>query len=102
MNRGEPIIVCAAISIERLNQITFNDDIILIGPRHWDFTMRNQAESLGLSRKNKNFKEVEQGFIDQFGTFYDRKEALIIAKRNNQIRFQLDYGTKELFSEMLY
>jgi len=100
MNRDEPIIVCAAILIEMLNE--FNNEVIIIGPRHWDFTMRNQSESLGLSRKNKNFKEIEQGFIDQFGKFYGRKEALIIARKNNQIRFELDHNPKELFSEMLY
>ena len=102
MNRGEPIIVCAAIMIEKFNVESYNDDIILTRPRHWDFTMRIQAYCLGLDRKNKNFKEIEQGFIDQFGKFYAREEALVIARRNNQIRFELDHETKELFSEMLY
>ena len=43
----------------------------------------------------------EQGFIDQFGKFYNRKDAYIIAKENGQIIRDLG-ETDELFSEHLY
>lgn len=98
MKTPDPIIVCAAIFVEK------NDGTVikLLGARHWDSSMHELADAAGLQHKPRNFKELHQGFIDQFGTFYDRKQSLIIASRNNQIRFELDCGTKELFSEMLY
>ena len=46
-------------------------------------------------------KDVEQGFIDQFGNFYNRQEAWIIAEKHKQIK--PDYSIKgTLFSEDLY
>ena len=49
----------------------------------------------------------EQGFVDQFGNFYSREEAWIIAVTNGQIirrvggDMSLD-GEGKLFSENLY
>jgi len=95
MNRGEPFIVCAA----NLFLDWENNPVIITGARHWDSVMRGQY----IRMKDKIIgKEVEQGFIDQFGKFYDRKEALLIARESNQVRFELDHNPKELFSEMLY
>jgi len=95
MNRGEPFIVCAANLFLDLE----NNQVIITGARHWDYVMRGQY----IRMKDKIIgKEIEQGFIDQFGKFYGRKEALIIARENNQVRFELDHNPKELFSEMLY
>lgn len=43
----------------------------------------------------------EQGFIDQFGDFMDRKEAWNVALEQNQIREEVStHGT--LYSENLY
>lgn len=44
----------------------------------------------------------QQGFITNKGRFVDRKEALEIAKQNNQIKFDIGYPPEELYSEMLY
>lgn len=48
------------------------------------------------------WEESEQGFITNYGRFVDRKEALAIAKANNQIINDIGYEPDELYSEMLY
>ena len=90
---GYPIpvrkIVCAA------NRV---DDVILCGARHWDNVMRSQADKMYLSTT-----KAEQGFIDQFGNWYDRVEALTLVKLSGQ-PFHADRNgsTTKLFSEGLY
>jgi len=92
-----PRIVCAAIKIQ-----TNQSDLILIGARHWDSNMHRQFKQ-SLHTGFEVYKQTEvQGFIDQFRNFYGRKESLLIARENNQIRFELYHNQKELFSEMLY
>ena len=51
-------------------------------------------------RKNIDYKELAQGFIDEEGNFYDRIEA----KKHAQAHNQLKENTRcaELFSEDLY
>ena len=82
----EPWIVCAANKY---------GDYILTGARHWDNIMRATTVLLGdgdfktgwkklLSMVPEGGREV-QGFIDQFGRFYDREEAEQVAQQNNQI-----------------
>jgi len=92
-----PRIVCAA------NKIPTNDgDLILIGARHWDTLMRNQFHAqVGLFKEVYKNQET-QGFIDQFGRFYDRKEAKIIAEHNNQIIRVVGGDSEKLYSENLY
>ena len=34
---------------------------------------------------DKSWADAEQGFIDQWGRFYTREEALRVARQNNQI-----------------
>ena len=73
---------------------------IIVAPRHMHPLMHEQAEAYGVSLVG-----CEEGFIDQRGKFYTRRQAWKIAKRNNQIRFRCggdtaDYGT--LYSENLY
>lgn len=87
-----PRIVCAAI---------FNDEtgVMLVGPRHFDGVMRNQINSIGYAWTKRSRKR--QGFIDQFGNFWDRQQAWKIAEARGQIR-QVS-GTKgTLYSEDLY
>lgn len=85
----EPRIVCAA------NR--FENGPILIGARHFDQHMHIQANYMGV----KGYEPHTQGFIDQYGRFYDRKQAWVIAERNGQII--RDCGpVGELFSEHLY
>jgi hypothetical protein len=88
---SQPRIVCAAI---------VNDEgIIIPSPRHFDRTCHALLEEADLSGRNCNWV---QGFIDQHGKFHNRKEALIIAKTNNQITRPSEYETDELYSENLY
>ena len=84
-------IVCAAIR---------RDGHIVCGARHFDGIMRSQLAQMG---QNAGVY-WEQGFIDNFGKFYTREEALKLALEMGQIRrtgggFDL---SKELFSENLY
>ena len=86
-------IVCAANRIKTKKGI-----VILTGARHWDSIMRRQADHLGIKGGNE-----EQGFIDQFGTFLTREEAMEIVKKNGQ-KFdkESNRGDKSLCSEGLY
>lgn len=84
-------VVCAAVKKE---------DRIITGARHFDNIMRNQikaAEGLDFWKSG----DVEQGFIDQFGDFMDRKVAWGVALEQNQIAREVSVpGT--LYSENLY
>lgn len=94
----KPRIVCAANKYF----ITLCDasfEIMLIGARHWDSCMRDQFKRLAY----KVDRETEvQGFIDQFGKFYTRQEAFIIAEENDQIIRRVGGDNGKLFSENLY
>ena len=83
-------IVCAAIKC---------GEVLLIGARHYDSHMRDQKTRYNLTTKPKD--EV-QGFIDQHGNFYNRREAWIIAEYNKQILRHIDGNEGVLYSENLY
>lgn len=70
--------------------------------RHYSPDGRDEIESIQSCYEDKELKELEQGFITNFGRFVDRKEALKIARANNQIRYSIGYEPDELYSEMLY
>jgi hypothetical protein len=86
-------IVCAACK--------HPDGRIVCGPRHMDYIMwaqilgwtpsefAAQAESKGLPLLTDDHRQwghrSEQGFIDQFGKFYTREEAWLIADAAGQI-----------------
>lgn len=94
-------IICAANRIALSNATT----ILLVGPRHWDKTMHNSFDNMNPYDYQIEF-EV-QGFIDQFGNFYDRYDAWIIAETNGQIIRRVGGDTTldgkgRLFSENLY
>jgi len=79
------------------------DGVIVVGIRHLDTLMRQTIKAMypdedggAICRKFSR----EQGFVDQFGNFLTRKEALKIATEKDQIyRVTND---NELFSENLY
>lgn len=76
--------------------------LILCGARHWDNVMRVQYKAIYPSNRAKG-SDWDQGFIDQFGTFLTRKEALDIAKQNGQsINMDRNGAEGELYSEGLY
>lgn len=87
-------IVCAAIRADNGNVIS--------GVRHYsmDMCMQIQNRTDGDDFKHRFYDD--QGFIANNGTYYNRKDAYKIALAANQIKYQLDYETDELFSEMLY
>jgi len=72
---------------------------VVLGPRHWDDTMRKQYTDQKHYLPHQIWK---QGFIDNFGKLHSREDALVIARRMNQVVRELDYDTDKLYSEMLY
>lgn len=90
IEKPQQVVVCAANKV---------GDLVLCGARHWDSIMCKQADALGI----KGGRE-EQGFINQFGEFLTRKEAMQIVKENGQ-RFDIERNggsDSELYSEGLY
>jgi hypothetical protein len=90
-------VVCAACQV---------GDLILCGPRHWDSTMRKQAKAIqGHDGWESGWNKAEQGFVDQFGVFMTRKEAMQVAKAAGQV-IDIDRGCggdeRALYSEGLY
>ena len=82
-------IVCAAVLLD--------DGTMLVGPRHYDTVMHAQLENVPACAK-----EVEQGFIDQWGTFFDRKDSWGIAEKAGQILRRCGGDGEQLYSENLY
>ena len=91
LTKPQQVVVCAANKMP--------NGVILCGARHWDKVMRAQADAMGFKGGDE-----EQGFIDQFGDFITREEALKIVKKNGQ-PFNPERnggGNGLLFSEGLY
>lgn len=82
-------VVCAA------NKLA--SGLIVCGARHHDSIMNAQIKACDQTHVG----EV-QGFIDQFGQFMTREEALVVASRQSQIRRNSEYETDMLYSENLY
>lgn len=82
------------------------DKVILVGVRHFDPVMATQLDAIREDRiiEAERLGKAEQGFIDQFGIFMNRKEAYQVALRAGQLnnrRSQSSDGDT-LFSEDLY
>ena len=104
-------IICAACKC-KIKEMDYNGaysaapvfiDVIFCGARHWDSIMDSQRQAY----KDKNiyhFLSEEQGFIDQSGKFYTRKEAMDFCIANGQplIHNPKYPKHKELYSEDLY
>lgn len=92
IEKPRQIVVCAANKMP--------DGYLILGARHWDALMRETADRLGY----KGGDEI-QGFINQFGEFLTREEALSAVLASGQ-RFDKERNGsasgKELFSEGLY
>jgi hypothetical protein len=89
-----PWIVCAAC------RSRWDKTIVALGPRHWDPTMRGIAQRMGIN----DMIDWEQGFVDQWGNFHNRIDAMDIVKQNKQpFNLERNGGQDiELFSEGLY
>ncbi|MDE3955151.1 hypothetical protein NUS47_08595 [Glaesserella parasuis] len=90
------LVVCAAIKLFNITDPSI--EIIIPSIRHYDQTFRLIKENM----EYDEWRKKEQGFLTNFSRFVDRREALEIAKANNQIRFNIGYEPEELYSEILY
>jgi len=81
-------IICAALRYE--------EGDIVIGPRHFCPMMRIQL----IHHSDKPIPE--QGFIDQYGRFFNREEAWTIAEEAGQIIRRVGDDENKLYSENLY
>lgn len=84
------------------NRLTLEDGRILtlVGVRHWDPLMRDQANAYGLTDRSI-VKSEEQGFLDQWRVFMDRKEAMHVVRTSGQ-PFDIERNggsADELYSE---
>ena len=94
---GKPksIVVCAACRSPK--------GVIICSARHWDLLMLTQFDRLLLIGEKKSTAGWTQGFINQFGEFMDRTEAMIVAKESGQkIDFERNGDDDVLYSEGLY
>lgn len=90
------VIVCAACKF---------GNTIIAGPRHFDSVMRSQMLACHENSEVKTLpkSKVEQGFVDQFGEFWTRREAFYIATLNEQpINMERNGNNEILYSEGLY
>lgn len=87
-----PRIVCAAMRHRGTGRI-------MVGVRHYCPIMRDQIQHS--TQGVTYWKNVDQGFVDQYGKWYDREEAWKVAKREGQIR-QVSGTEGTLYSEDLY
>ena len=77
-------------------------ELLVCGARHHDKVMNAQIRAIGKERCKPS--EGYQGFIDQFGCFMTRQEAMKVAVESGQ---QLDMrrnsgNGRDLYSEGLY
>jgi len=94
--KPKQVIVCAACKRE---------DIIIAGARHFDKVMISQIKAIDGVLKPGAGALWEEGFIDQFGDFLTREEAMGIALKNDQkidIKRGCGGSHTTLFSEGLY
>jgi len=92
-NGRKRVVVCAAIKY---------GELIICSARHYDKRMHKILRFINKDQLPPD-KEI-QGFIDQFGTFMDRFEAMEIVLGNKQsLDVERNGGEiKELYSEGLY
>lgn len=93
-------IVCAANRFE----LKTGGTIIIPGARHYSPDMANVLDLIRDKLVSDYVHGDNQGFIDQWGEYFTRKEALIIATHAGQINTVRKKGFPEdvLFSEDLY
>ena len=91
------MITHAAVKILNLHT---NEEIVIPCHRHCDaFYILKQFAY----KKNVDYKEIAQGFLDEEDNFYTRVEAWNHAYLHDQINPDaLEHATQELFSEDLW
>ncbi|WKT00488.1 hypothetical protein NYR30_04160 [Gallibacterium salpingitidis] len=98
MNEKSEVIVCAAIKFN-CESNKLSRELVIPMVRHYSPDAHRVLNTIEEFYKTK---QIEQGFITNFSRYVDRKEALKIAKANNQIKHDIGYEPDELYSEMLY
>lgn len=76
-------------------------NFVVQGARHFCVSMNAMIDLIGIDALHAYAggpENEEQGFIDQFGTFHNRKEAAIIAVEAGQVKAE-DLRGGNLFSE---
>ena len=76
--------------------------IVFCSARHFDSTMRTQIRRANLDMREQSDTLFEQGFIDQFGVFMTREEALTVALAAGQRIYRCGGDETRLYSENLY
>lgn len=94
------VIVCAANRFE----LKTGGTIVIPGTRHYSKDMAAVLDLLEDKVVTRYVHGDNQGFVDQWGTYFTRKEALIIATHAGQINTRREKGgpLDTLFSEDLY
>ena len=93
------MIVAAACRIVQDHKYLF------VSARHFDQPMHLMIDNSKVRDEHPGDREYDQGFIDQWGNYWNRTEAWKIAKANNQIRRRCGGDTSNggtLYSENLY
>lgn len=97
--RTQRVIICAALRYPDL-------DLVIPGARHYSpdiGRLIDKMQQFGIMPKKKQQVVGDnQGFIDNFGNYWTREEALTIAKGANQVNPQKCGRESELYSEDLY
>jgi hypothetical protein len=84
-------VVCAA------NRYVVNGEkVVILGVRHHCPLMNKMLDLVGIDWHTR-----EQGFVDQWGNYMNREEALFVLKTNGRWIRDEDYSD-ELYSENLY
>lgn len=89
------MITRAAVKILNLHT---NEEIVIPCHRHCDAFCILKLFNM---RRNIDYKELSQGFLDEHNNFYNRTEAWNEAYKCNQLLI-VDTQNKELFSEDLW
>ena len=95
-SKAQPRIVCAALC--------YLSGVLIPSPRHHDAVCNEQIRRLKTTNLHGLVEgKPVQGFIDQFGNFHDRFEALKIATEAGQLVGRVKTNPQDrLFSEDLY
>lgn len=101
-------IVCAANRFTAPPNKNFPEaEFVIPASRHYSRDMHVVIGEINRLREKagedllKVASDENQGFIDQFGDWWSREDAYIIAKSADQIKFDEDNGSR-LYSECLY
>lgn len=96
IEKPQQVVVCAAC-------MHLTTKSVICSARHWDQRMRETYNFMLGSQAPAPTSRWEQGFIDQFGEFLTRKEALMLAHVSGQkVDMKRNGSASELHSEGLY